>query len=101
MLAARRGVAASHGCVVRKEPKAHGTRKIVENEPPVGASVVVVDDVFTTGTSTAYACQMIQKAGAEVVGIIGLIDRQEGGVENLRREFQVSVRSLFKSSDFT
>lgn len=101
MLAARRGLAASHGCVVRKEPKSHGTRKIVENEPPVGASVVVVDDVFTTGRSTEYACKMIRQAGAEVVGIIGLIDRQEGGVDYLKRKFEVSVRSLFKSSDFT
>ena len=100
-LAAQRGHPLVHGCVVRKEPKTHGTMKIVENAPLPGTPVVVVDDVFTTGRSTAYACQMIQKVGSQIVGIVGLIDREQGGAEFLAAEFSVPVRSLFKSSAFS
>ena len=100
-LAAQQGHPMVQGCVVRKDPKAHGTRNIIENQPPRGAAVLVVDDVFTTGKSTARACDEILKAGAKIAGIVGLIDREQGGAAFLRETFRVPVRSLFKSSDFS
>jgi orotate phosphoribosyltransferase len=94
-----RGVRMS-GSIVRKEPKKHGTRSKVENELPRGTSIVVVDDVFTTGTSTATACRELLAEGYRVVGIVGLVDREQGGAENLGREFGCPVLSVFRKRDF-
>ena len=69
---------------MRKDPKAHGTRNVIENQPGEGTAVSMVDDVFTTGKSTAHACTEINKAGAQVVGIVGLIDREQGAIAFLR-----------------
>ena len=99
-LAAQRGHRLVNGCVVRKEQKQHGTRNYIENEQPPGTSVMVVDDVFTTGSSTLHACDKLTEADNEVVGIVGLIDREQGGIDRLRSEYDVPVKTLFKSSDF-
>lgn len=99
-LAAQRGHRMINGCVVRKERKQHGTRNYIENEQPPGTRVMVVDDVFTTGSSTLLACERLAEAGNRVVGIVGLIDREQGGIDNLRREYDVPVKALFKSSEF-
>lgn len=99
-LAAQRGHGMINGCVVRKERKQHGTRNYIENEQPTKTRVMVVDDVFTTGNSTLLACDRLSQAGNEVVGIVGLIDREQGGIDNLRRKYDVPVKALFKSSEF-
>ena len=101
LLAAQQHHPMARGCVVRKDPKAHGTRNVIENKPDQGAAVLVVDDVFTTGQSTAHACTEIMNAGAQIVGIVGLIDREQGATPFLREKFRVPVVSLFKSSDFS
>lgn len=88
------------GCVVRKDRKDHGTSTFIENEQPPGTKVMVVDDVFTSGRSTALACRRLLEAGNEIVGIVGLVDRNQGGVDNLRREFDVPVRTVFGIEDF-
>ena len=99
-LAAQRGHPMVNGCVVRKERKQHGTRNYIENEQPAGTKVMVVDDVFTTGSSTLFACDRLTDAGNEIVGIVGLIDRGQGGIDNLRSKYDVPVTTLFKSSEF-
>lgn len=99
-LAAQRGHPMVNGCVVRKERKQHGTRNYIENEQPAGTRVMVVEDVFTTGSSTLFACDRMQDAGNEIVGIVGLIDRGQGGIDNLRSRYDVPVTTLFKSSEF-
>lgn len=99
-LAAQRGHRMINGCVVRKERKQHGTRNYIENEQPAGTRVMVVDDVFTTGSSTLLACERLLEAGNRVVGIVGLIDREQGGIDNLRSEYDVPVKALFKSREF-
>lgn len=88
------------GCIVRKDRKEHGTRTFIENEQPPGTKVMVVDDVFTSGRSTSLACERLREIGNEIVGIVGLVDRRQGGVENLRREFQVPVSTVFSIDDF-
>ena len=60
----------------------------------------VVDDVFTSGQSAALACQRLMEVGNEVVGIVGLVDRNQGGVERLRDRFGVPVRTVFDIHDF-
>jgi orotate phosphoribosyltransferase len=68
---------------VRKEAKAHGTGKLIEGPFRTGDRVAVVEDVITTGGSAARAVDAIRDAGGEVVGILALVDRDEGGREAL------------------
>ena len=99
-LAAQQNHRMMTGCVVRKDRKEHGTRTFIENEQPPGTKVMVVDDVFTSGRSTALACQRLAAVENEIVGIVGLVDRNQGGVDNLRREFDVPVWTIFSIHDF-
>lgn len=67
--------------VVRKTPKSHGTMQWIEGNVTKGDRVVIVDDVITTGKSTIEAITRSKEAGLEIVNVIALIDRQEGGRE--------------------
>ncbi|MCX7975381.1 MAG: orotate phosphoribosyltransferase [Candidatus Aminicenantes bacterium] len=69
--------------IVRKEPKKHGERKLIEGPFERGWRVCIVDDVVTTGGSTLKACQAVEEEGGEVVLTLAIVDRQEGGRENL------------------
>lgn len=69
--------------VVRKSAKAHGTMQWIEGDVKEGDRVVIVDDVITTGKSTIEAINRAKEAGLEIVKVIALIDRQEGGRENI------------------
>jgi len=71
--------------IVRKEPKKHGTQRWIEGSLPEGASVVIVDDVVTTGGSTIKAIERAREAGFRVVKAIAFVDREEGGRENIER----------------
>jgi len=88
------------GSIVRKEPKKHGTRTHIENDLPPGTTIVVIDDVITTGGSTAKACDTLREAGYRIVGIIALVDREVGGAANLADQYGCPVHAIFKKSDF-
>jgi len=68
--------------VVRKEPKAYGTRSQVEGDVPSGAVTTLVEDVSTTGHQVRRAAEVLADAGAEVRRIVLAIDR--GGADHLR-----------------
>lgn len=68
---------------VRKEPKGHGRGKRIEGNFNPAQPVVVVDDVITTGDSTLKAIQAIEDEGGKVAFALILVDRQEGGRENI------------------
>jgi len=87
------------GFVVRKEPKKHGLQKWIEGVDPVGKRVAIVDDVITSGKSVLDAVRQAKAGGAEVVVVIGLVDREEGGADTIRREAKVEFRSLCRISD--
>jgi orotate phosphoribosyltransferase len=70
--------------VVRKSAKSHGTMQWIEGNITAGDSVVIVDDVITTGKSTIEAITRAKEAGLEIVKVIALIDRQEGGREAIK-----------------
>ena len=70
--------------IVRKAAKSHGTMQWIEGNVAAGDSVVIVDDVITTGKSTIEAITRAKEAGLEIVKVIALIDRQEGGREAIR-----------------
>jgi len=69
--------------VVRKEPKKHGTMLWVEGNVGKGDKVIIIEDVITTGGSTIKAIDRAKKCGLIVLGVIVLIDRQEGGKEKI------------------
>jgi orotate phosphoribosyltransferase len=71
--------------IVRKDAKEHGTKSAVEGNVLRGEKVVIIDDVITTGASTITAIDQAQKAGLIVAKVIALIDREEGGRENILR----------------
>ena len=84
---------------VRKEAKAHGTSQLIEGCFEKGARVVVVEDVFTTGGSALRAIDAVGSAGGVTVGVLGVVDREEGGLAAIRRtgipaEALLSIRDL-------
>ena len=69
------------GFIVRKEAKGHGTQQWIEGVHPKGQTVVIVDDVITSGGSALKAVDRVEAAGARVALIVGLVDRLQGGRE--------------------
>jgi orotate phosphoribosyltransferase len=66
-----------NGFLVRKGEKQHGTGQRIEGFRETGASVVIVDDVCTTGASTIEAIAAAREFGFEVVGVMCLVEREE------------------------
>jgi orotate phosphoribosyltransferase len=69
------------GFMVRKEPKGHGTNKYMEGPVKPGDTVVIVEDVVTTGGSSLQAIERVEAFGLKVIGVLAIIDRMEGGAE--------------------
>jgi len=84
---------------VRKEPKDHGTDKLIEGPLPAGARVVVVEDVATRGNSSLKAVEAARKEGCEVARVITIVDRLEGAADNLKAH-GVELTALFTRDDF-
>ncbi len=70
---------------IRKTQKDHGIIKWVEGDMTPGQRVVIIDDVATTGGSTIKAIVRAGSEGLDVVKAVILVDRQEGGLENIRQ----------------
>ena len=70
---------------VRKEPKAHGAQKWVEGFEESGARVAIIEDVIPTGASTLKAIDGALHAGFKIAAVLALVDRQEGGHEELQK----------------
>jgi orotate phosphoribosyltransferase len=68
---------------VRKEIKAHGTGRLIEGPFHESDRVAIIEDVITTGSSALRAVEAVRSAGATVVGVLALVDREEGGRETL------------------
>lgn len=66
---------------VRKEAKTHGTGKLIEGPFNPADRVVVIEDVITTGGSALKAIEAIRAAGAMILGVLAVVDREEGGRE--------------------
>lgn len=71
------------GFFVRKEPKKHGTQRQIEGDLSPGLRVVVVEDVVTTGKSVLKAIECAEKEKLQIIKVLALIDRGEGGKENI------------------
>ena len=73
---------------IRKTQKDHGIVRWIEGDVQPGQRVVIIDDVATTGGSTIKAIERARSEGLEVVKSVILVDRQEGGLDNIRMHVQ-------------
>lgn len=71
------------GVIVRKEAKGHGTGKFVEGPYQSGESIVVLEDVVTTGGSALTAIERCEQVGLSVRRVLAIVDRLEGGRDAL------------------
>ena len=82
----------------RKESKSHGLGKDIEGLWQPGERVVIIEDVITTGGSIVSSVELFRAAGLVVEDAIVLLDRQQGGVENLQ-EAGIRVHSVLTLGD--
>jgi len=81
--------------------KDHGSRRLVEGDRAIvpGIPVVILEDVITTGGSTLKAVDKLKSANAQVVGVVALVDRLEGGAEAIQKAGLLLV-SICTKRDF-
>jgi orotate phosphoribosyltransferase len=84
--------------IVRKEKKGYGTNKLIEGVYGKGEKVFVVEDVVTTAKGALGAVHALRDAGLVVDSIVCVVDREEGGRENLEKE-GVQVTALVRASE--
>lgn len=83
---------------VRKTAKDHGTGRRIEGNFRSGDAVVVVEDVITSGGSARQAIEAIQAEGGEILGILAVVDREEGGRQSLEQA-GYQVRTLITAGE--
>jgi orotate phosphoribosyltransferase len=86
------------GFTVRKEAKQHGTGRVIEGPFREGARVVVVEDVITRGESALRACRAVKEAGGDILGVLAVVDREEGGRAVIEAE-GYKVAALYTASE--
>ncbi len=84
--------------VVRKATKQHGLQRLIEGPDIVGRRVLVVEDTSTTGGSVLTALRAVRDAGAIVVGVATVVDRDTGAREVIEAE-GVPYRALLGLAD--
>jgi len=87
--------------IVRKEQKGHGVGGFLVGAGRVepGTPVALLEDVVTTGGSVIRALERLEQAGYPVRRVLALVDREEGGAENLR-EAGHTLEALYRRRDF-
>jgi len=86
--------------IVRKEAKKHGKQRLIEGPAlKPGDRVVIVEDVITTGGSALKAVKAVKNEGCEVVKVVPLVDRLEGGTEKIQG-MGIKVDPVFTARDF-
>lgn len=83
---------------VRKQAKGHGKGRRIEGCFEAGQSVVVIEDVITSGGSALEACKAIAEEGGEILGVLAVLDREEGGREAIEAQGHRAL-SLFRLSE--
>ena len=83
---------------VRKQAKDYGTRRLAEGGEVDGRRLAVIEDVVTSGGQVVESCRELREHGADIAGVLCVIDREAGGAENLARD-GLELRSLFTKTD--
>ncbi len=84
--------------LVRKEPKGYGTSKQIEGRFEPGDRVTVIEDVVTTGGDSLRSAQVLRDAGVEVIHLVVVLDRGEGGEDNIQAA-GIPYSPLFRVAD--
>ena len=84
--------------LVRKEPKDYGTTKQIEGRYQPGERITVIEDVVTTGGDSLRSAQVLRDAGATVIHLVVVLDRGEGGEDNIRTA-GIPYTPLFRLTD--
>ncbi len=84
--------------VVRKQSKVHGLRRLIEGPDVTGRRVLVVEDTATTGASVLTAVRAVRQAGAEIAGVVTVLDRDTGAREAIEAE-ELAYRALLGLAD--
>jgi orotate phosphoribosyltransferase len=84
--------------LVRKEPKGYGTGKQLEGRFEAGERVTVIEDVVTTGGDSLRSIQVLRDAGLDVIHLVVVLDRGEGGEDNIR-EARIPYSPVFRIQD--
>jgi orotate phosphoribosyltransferase len=84
---------------VRKATKDHGTERLIEGVLEAGWTVVMLEDVTTTGGSIMQAVRPVRAAGGHVHHVITVVDRLEGAIDNLASE-GITLHPIFNRLDF-
>jgi orotate phosphoribosyltransferase len=85
--------------VVRKAGKQHGLQRRIEGPDVAGRRVLAVEDTSTTGGSVLEAVTALREAGAEVVGVATIVDRDTGAKEKVEESAGVPYRFAFGKTD--
>jgi len=85
---------------IRKTAKDHGTKNLIEGFSE-GKNVVLLEDVITTGMSSMNALAALKSAGYNPVAVIAIIDRLEGGSDDIRKQYGIPVNTIYTIEDFT
>ncbi len=84
--------------IVRKDAKGHGTKSRIEGNVKAGDRVAILDDVVTTGASTITAIEAAREAGLAIDRVIVLVDREEGGTENILK-YVARIEPIIRRSE--
>jgi orotate phosphoribosyltransferase len=98
-LAAATAMACGKPCIfVRNQKKDYGTAKQIEGVLNAGETVLIVEDVLTTGGQVLEAAKSLESLGAKIAAIVAVIDRQEGARQNIEQA-GYKFEALFTTAD--
>ena len=84
--------------IIRRNPKGHGTKEVIEgHKPPKGSIVTVLEDVTTTGSSAIKAVNVLRNAGYVVNRVVAIVDRMEN--HKVWNNNELEFVSLFRLED--
>jgi orotate phosphoribosyltransferase len=85
--------------ILRKEPKKHGLKKMIEGELKEGQKILLVDDLISSGFSKAFAINALRDEGATVTDLFVFIDRTPEGLAEFEKEYSIKVHYLLNAKD--